>query len=234
MKDLHSHILPGIDDGCNSEEESIKLLKDIISSGVNEIVFTPHYTVNTKYIVNNKNKIEIFNKLKKIIKENNLQIKVYLGNEILFCDDILKLINKGDIYTINNSKTLLIEFPMMNLPYNAINVFEELINAGYTIVVAHVERYYFVKNNIDILNNFINMGVYLQGNYTSLFGKYGIESKKVLKKLLKKHMIDILSSDTHHEVIGNEKKIKRKLKWYLKDEEIDKLLYKNFDKLINT
>lgn len=233
MKDLHNHILPGLDDGCKNEEESLKMLEEIISSGVREIVFTPHYIVDTKYTANNKEKQKAFLKLKKIIEKNNLPIKVYLGNEIFFCDNILELIKKGEISPINDSKCLLIEFSMMDLPYTAKNVFEELISAGYEVILAHPERYYFVKKNMDILNDFVSMGVHLQGNYTSLFGKYGRESKKVLKKLLKRGMIDILASDTHHEVIGDEKSLRRKLKWYLKDEEIDKLLFKNFDEFIN-
>lgn len=233
MKDIHNHILYGLDDGCKDEEESLEILKKIISSGVSEIVFTPHYIVDTDYRANNKDKRKVFNKLKKIIKKNNLDIKVYLGNEIFFCDNIIELINMGEVSSIYDSKCLLIEFPMMNLPCNAKNVFEELISMGYEVILAHPERYYFVKKDINILNDFVSMGVHLQGNYTSLFGKYGRESKKVLKKLLKRGMIDILSSDTHHEVIGDEKRLRRKLKWYLSNEEIDKLLFKNFDQFIN-
>lgn len=233
MKDIHNHILYGLDDGCKNEEESLEILKKIISSGVSEIVFTPHYIVDTKYMANNKEKKKTFLKLKKIIEKNNLPIKVYLGNEIFFCDNILELIKKGEISPINDSKCLLIEFPMMDLPYTAKSVFDELISEGYEVILAHPERYYFVKENIDILNDFVSMGVHLQGNYTSLLGKYGRESKIILKKLLKRGMIDILASDTHHEVIGDEKRLRRKLKWYLKEEEIDKLLFKNFDDFIN-
>ena len=119
MKDIHNHILYGLDDGCKNEEESLEILKNIISSGVSEIVFTPHYIVDTKYMANNKEKKKTFLKLKKIIEKNNLPIKVYLGNEIFFCDNILELIKKGEISPINDSKCLLIEFPMMVLLHTA-------------------------------------------------------------------------------------------------------------------
>ncbi len=233
MKDLHNHILPGLDDGCETEEESLKVLNELINSGVSEVVFTPHFVSGTKYMANNKEKKETFLKLKKVIEKNKLPIKVYLGNEILFCDNILELLNSGEILSINNSKSLLIEFPMMNLPHNAKNVFDELISAGYNVILAHPERYYFVREDINILNDFVSMGVHLQGNYTSLFGKYGRTSQKILKKLLKRGMIDILASDTHHEVVGNELALRKKLKWYLKDEEIDQLLFENFDLIVN-
>ena len=233
MKDLHNHILPGLDDGCKNEEESLKILNDLINSGVNEVVFTPHYVSGTKYTANNKKKKEVFLKLKKVIEKNKLPIKVYLGNEILFCDNILELLANDEILPINNSKSLLIEFPMMNLPHNAKNVFDELISAGYNVILAHPERYYFVREDINILNDFVSMGVHLQGNYMSLFGKYGRPSKKILKKLLKRGMIDILASDTHHEVGVDEVTLRRKLKWYLKEEEINQLLFENFDLIVN-
>lgn len=233
MKDLHNHILPGLDDGCKDEEESLKVLNDLINSGINEVVFTPHYVSGTKYVADNKKKKDTFLRIKKIIEKNKLPIKVYLGNEILFCDNILELLEKGEILPINNSKNLLIEFPMMNLPHNAKNVFDELINSGYNIILAHPERYYFVGEDISVLNDFVSMGVHLQGNYTSLFGKYGRTSKKILKKLLKRGMIDILASDTHHEVIGSEVALRKKLKWYLKEEDINQLLFENFDLIIN-
>lgn len=233
MKDLHNHILPDLDDGCKTEEESLKVLNELIDSGVDEVVFTPHFVSGTEYMANNKKKKETFLKLKKVIEKNKLPIKTYLGNEILFCDNILELLNRGEILSINNSKSLLIEFPMMNLPHNAKNVFDELISAGYNVILAHPERYYFVREDINILNDFVSMGVHLQGNYTSLFGKYGRTSQKILKKLLKRGMIDILASDTHHEVVGNELALRKKLKWYLKEEEIDQLLFKNFDLIVN-
>lgn len=233
MKDLHNHILPGLDDGCKNEEESLKVLNDLINSGINEVVFTPHYVSGTKYVADNKKKKDTFLRIKEIIEKNKLPIKVYLGNEILFCDNILELLEKGEILPINNSKNLLIEFPMMNLPHNAKNVFDELINSGYNIILAHPERYYFVREDINVLNDFVSMGVHLQGNYTSLFGKYGRTSKKILKKLLKRGMIDILASDTHHEVIGSEVALRKKLKWYLKEEDINQLLFENFDLIIN-
>lgn len=233
MKDLHNHILPGLDDGCKNEEESLKVLNDLINSGINEVVFTPHYVFGTKYVADNKKKKDTFLRIKEIIEKNKLPIKVYLGNEILFCDNILELLEKGEILPINNSKNLLIEFPMMNLPHNAKNVFDELINSGYNIILAHPERYYFVREDINVLNDFVSMGVHLQGNYTSLFGKYGRTSKKILKKLLKRGMIDILASDTHHEVIGSEVALRKKLKWYLKEEDINQLLFENFDLIIN-
>lgn len=120
----------------------------------------------------------------------------------------------------------------MNLPREAKNVFSELIYAGYKIVLAHPERYYYVMENINVLNDFIDMGVLLQGNYTSLYGIYGSKSKKILKKLLRKGWISFLCSDTHHDVKVNEKDLRKKLRWIISKEKQDDLLINNFNKVV--
>lgn len=232
MRDLHTHILPGIDDGCSNEQESIKILKELAVNGVDEIVLTPHYIENSKYITDCKSKEKLLSQLKSIVKKDNIPIKLYVGNEIFFCDSILELLKDRKIEGLNNSKYLLIEFPIMNLPREAKNVFSELIYAGYKIVLAHPERYYYVMENINILKDFIDMGVLLQGNYTSLYGIYGSKSKKILKKLLRKGWVSFLCSDTHHDVKVNEKELRKKLRWIISKEKQDDLLINNFNKVV--
>ena len=232
MKDLHSHVLPGIDDGCKTLDESIQVLKHLASSGVTELVFTPHYIENSKFDCNNREKIKLYHLLCEEVVKQNINIKLYLGNEIYFCENILDLLKKEEVQSIHNSGYLLIEFPVMNLPYYAKNVFSELIGNGYKIILAHPERYEYVKNNIDILIDFLKMGVLLQGNYESLFGFYGKESKIILKKLLKRGWITFLASDIHYGKTENLKKLRKKLRHYLSKEEIDEILEKNFDLVI--
>ena len=107
MKDLHSHLLPGIDDGSNSMEESISLLKSAYESGITDMMLTPHYMYKTDYNCNNKKKEKLFKELKDELIKNNIPINIYLGNEIYINEDIIKLIKKGDIHTLNNTKYIL-------------------------------------------------------------------------------------------------------------------------------
>ncbi len=232
MKDLHTHVLPGIDDGCRTIDESMQILNALASSGVTELVFTPHYIENSNFICNVSKKQKLFEKIKKQIKKENINIKVYTGNEIYFTENILKLLKENEMSTINSSRYLLIELPVLNYPNNAKNVFSELIYSGYKIILAHPERYYYVIDDIHILDDLIKMGVLMQGDYASLYGRYGKKSKRTLKKLLKKGYISFLCSDTHHKVEIKEKKLKRKLRWYLSKEDIEKTLNTNFDKVI--
>ena len=106
MTDVHSHILFDVDDGSSSIEESIELLKKIKETGFDNVILTPHYIDGSEYNCLNKEKIEKFNILKKAIKDNNIDINIYLGNEIFINEDILGLLKKGNITSINNTNYL--------------------------------------------------------------------------------------------------------------------------------
>ena len=148
--------------------------------------------------------------------------------------DIIKLIKKDEVATINKSKYILVEFPMNSEEKDSINIMFELIRKGYLPILAHPERYSYVRKHPEKIDKYIEMGVLLQGNYLSLFGKYGKEAKKFLKKLLKQRKITILASDIHKERNKYRiKRLKRKLMWLIRDKDyIEKILDTNFIKII--
>lgn len=231
MKDLHSHLLFGIDDGSKSLKESIEILKKASRAGVTEMLVTPHYIEDSKYNCNNKDKEVLFEKLVKEAKNENINIRLYLGNEIYLSENILELLEKNAIMPLNRSKYLLIEFPMSNMYRNTSELLFSFINKGYIPIIAHPERYAIFQDHPDYLEKYLNMGVLFQGNYMSLYGKYGRGAKKTLKKLLKNDYISFLASDIHHE--DDEfmlDKIKKHVKRYVKsDKKVDDLLENNFD-----
>ena len=233
FKDIHCHLLPGIDDGSNSIEESIEILRRAEKEGVSEIVLTPHYIENTRYNCNNKNKKESFEILKKAIKQAGINIKLYLGNENYMSNNFIELLNNNEIMTINNSRYLLFEFPLSQPYKNSKDYLYELVTKGYVPILAHPERYRDFQKNPDLVEEYTRMGILLQGNYKSLLGKYGRASKKALKILLKKDLITFLGSDIHHiEDYELEKAIK-KIKRIVKDENrVVDILSNNFDKVI--
>ena len=233
FKDIHCHLLPGIDDGSNSIEESIEILRRAEKEGVSEIVLTPHYIENTRYNCNNKNKKESFEILKKAIKQAGINIKLYLGNENYMSNNFIELLNNNEIMTINNSRYLLFEFPLSQPYKNSKDYLYELVTKGYVPILAHPERYRDFQKNPDLVEEYTRMGILLQGNYKSLLGKYGRASKRTLKVLLKKDLITFLGSDIHHiEDYELEKAIK-KIKRIVKDENrVVDILSNNFDKVI--
>ena len=176
MIDIHSHILYGIDDGSKTIEESILILKKCEQEGMKKIVLTPHYMENTNYNKNNKEKIKLFNNLKEEINKQNINIDLYLGNEVYANENILELIEKEEILTINNSRYLLIEFPLLNENLNDINIIYNLKLSNIIPIIAHPERYEYIT--IEKIKQYINMGALIQINKDSLFGYYGKKAKK--------------------------------------------------------
>lgn len=234
MKDLHAHLLYGIDDGCETIEEAIQLLKEMEESGVTDVILTPHYVEKTKYSCNNQEKKILFDQLKEKAGNEGLTIRLYLGNEVFFTENFIELLKNNEIRTLNNSKYLLFEFPMANIYRDSLEILQELITTGCVPILAHPERYYLFQKYPDAIKEFLQAGIHLQGNFTSLFGKYGKEAKKTLEYFIEKHWISFLGSDCHHDVSYDRKGIEKKLLQLTKDEEYVKdLLENNFEKVIH-
>lgn len=233
FKDLHCHLLPGIDDGCRTFEETIKILKKAEEEGVREIMLTPHYIENSRYNCNNKDKKELVERLKQELIKENIHIKLYLGNEAFITDKFIELMEKREIATLNNSRYLLLEFPLNQTYKNTKEILYKLITIGCVPILAHPERYRDFQKNPMIAEEYTRMGVLLQGNYKSLFGKYGREAKKTLEIYLKKGMISFLGSDTHHESDYLITKARKKVYKLVGSQVIlDDLFCNNFDKVI--
>lgn len=233
MEDLHSHLLYGIDDGSKSIEESISLLKEMKKNGIEELVLTPHYVENSKYNCNNSDKVKLYQELIKRVEEENINIRMYLGNEVFITPNMIKLLDKGEITTINNSRYILFEFSLRQIYNNTKEIISDLVSHGYIPILAHPERYVEFQNHPEEVESYLMMGVLLQGNLTSLFGKYGKTSEKTLKYFLKKKWISFLGSDTHHDYKYPIKKLEKKIYKITKDKNyIQDLFYNNFDKVI--
>ena len=199
MVDIHSHILWDIDDGSKSKEMTIRMLKKAELGGTSKIVATPHFCPG--YCEKTFTEIqEAFKKVKTIIKEENVSIEVYLGQEVYFTNNIIKDYEDGVISTINNSRYMLIEFNMRE--FDLIDVTEvlyELKLKGVTPVIAHPERYIkFIENEI-LINEFIKEGYLFQLNTGSLRGDFGKKVKKLAKKLLKNKIYSFIGSDGHRD-----------------------------------
>lgn len=234
--DIHSHILYGIDDGSKTLEESIEIIKQHIEMGFTSIVATPHYIENSKYITNNQKKQNILNNLKKEIKNKNLNVNLYLGNEVFINNNLEKLLNTNEISSINGSKYLLIELPMHNKIKNINDIIYELRIKGIIPIIAHPERYEFVQKNPKIVKDWIEEGALLQSNYGSIIGIYGNKAKKTIKKLLKQNKITFLATDIHfpnNKIYLNMEKIKKKIKKIIGEEKLKELMITNPKKIIS-
>lgn len=234
MIDLHSHILYGIDDGSKTKEESLEILNEAYKNGITNIVVTPHYIKDSKYQANNEKKQELIETLQKELQKRDIHINLYMGNEVYITEGIPSLLQKN-ISTINNSNYLLIELPMGRKPIILEEVLEELIENKITPIIAHPERYLCYYKDYNFFYKLKEYGCYFQGNIASLYGYYGIKTKKMLKELLKRNLIDFFGSDIHskNQDFYSKNIYKEILKIVKKDTIVQDILTNNSQKVLN-
>ena len=194
--DIHSHILPGIDDGSKSMEMSIQMLKMAEAKGTKTIVATPHY-MKSVYENYYDDVSLVHQQLKLAAASAGVNIEILLGQEIMLDKYSLKLCKEKKLRGINGTNYLLIEFPMEKLPKDAIDLIYELRVAGIKPIVAHPERYDYINKTPTVINDFIEEGCLFQINTGSLEGLFGKKVQSCAKMLVEERLANFIASDAH-------------------------------------
>ncbi len=233
MYDIHTHLLFDVDDGVTTLDESIKQLKKAYNAGYKGIVLTPHYIKDSNYNISYQKNKQKFQKLKKQLKENNIDLELFLGNEVFANKNIIELLNNKEVSTINNSKYILVEFSRI-IDFSRILSFSDLIIKNNLIpIIAHPERYECIQEDYKRIYELKKMGIIIQINSLSILGKYGKKVKKTVKNILKTNQVDVVANDVHsRDVYKLVKKVKRRIKKYT-EIDIDLLFNINPKKIIN-
>ena len=198
MTDIHSHIIYGVDDGSDSLDESIELIKRLNEVGFNNIIITPHYVEGTEYCSYNMEKLEKLEELKRVLKEKKIKVNLYLGNEIFINNHMVDDILNDKAYSLNNGKYILFELPFNNQILNLHDIIHEITIKGYIPVLAHPERYLYFQDDYSLIRELRDDGILFQANFASILGYYGKKAEKLLKYMLKNQYVDFLGTDTHH------------------------------------
>lgn len=201
MIDLHSHIIPNVDDGSRRLEDSINLVKEAIELGITDIVFTPHYEITPNRVIPNVNINEAFDNFKNELQKEELNINVYLGNEVTLENGIYKHIKDNKCLTINNSKYILLELDFFAEEEEIGEIIYELGLAGYRVIIAHAERYMYA--DYKYIEMLVREGALIQINATSIITKHPF-LRKFIMKLIKNNLVHFVSSDVH---FGRENKM---------------------------
>mgnify|MGYP001188269472 CR=1 FL=1 len=200
MIDIHNHILPNIDDGSKSVEMSINMLKYAYEQGVTDVVNTVHY--QHPLFLHIDHSIERFEKIKKSIQSkldyNNIPIKIHLGSEVFYFENLLKIINEP-LITIGGGKYMLIEFSPKNIPSSQKQTLFDLKVSGITPIIAHPERYKLVQENFSIIYDWINAGCLIQVDAGSVLGFMGNKAKEASLLIIRENCCHILASDAHND-----------------------------------
>lgn len=196
-QDMHSHILPGIDDGALDLETSIALIKGMQKAGIKFFLGTPH--IMSDIHRNNRQTItSAFEILKTRIQELNLDIKLNFGAEYMIDDGFPNLIASKDMLTIFDNY-ILIETPFYKEPLDIEEVLFQIETNGYNAILAHPERYHYVDDNLKVFEKYLDRGMTLQLNILALSGYYGSREKEIANKMLDAGYYSFTGTDLHHE-----------------------------------
>lgn len=194
--DIHSHLLPNIDDGAKFIEDTIFLITSLQEFGFTQFITTPHtfsgFWDNTKISIENK-----LSETKKLLLENKINVNLRTASEYLLDDHFVSLFEKKEILTLKDNY-VLVEMSYINPPIQLYDIIFGLQVAGYIPVLAHPERYNFYHKNFEEYKKLKNAGCLFQLNLLSTVGYYGKEVTETAEKLLQKGLIDYVGSDVHH------------------------------------
>ncbi|OPJ61658.1 tyrosine-protein phosphatase [Clostridium oryzae] len=232
MIDFHSHIIPGIDDGADSFDMSIEMLKNSVNEGTKFICATSHYIPGEDAAENfnyrNEKGVEssIYDEklleLTKLCSERDIDINILKGMELYMSLELPELYKEKRIWGLNNSQYLLIELPMQQFPLYTEEVLYELRLLGAIPIIAHPERNFRIMKDRTLLESLVSQGTLAQVNAGSLTGSYGKDIKTFAEVLVKMNLVHMIGSDAH-----NDKKRTTKINGALK------IIEKNNNELYN-
>jgi protein-tyrosine phosphatase len=194
--DMHSHLIPGIDDGAPTIEDSLALIRGFQAMGYQSLVTTPH--IKSDYYPNDPVIIMTgLNDLRQAMAEANITIPIKAAAEYYIDERFMEMMEAGPLLTINNNE-VLIEFSFVFEPMRLYDILFKIQTKGYKPIIAHPERYNFYHQRPQVYRELKEKGCLLQLNAISLAGYYGRTVKEVAEKLLKEGLYDYCGSDMHH------------------------------------
>ncbi len=198
MIDMHSHIIPSIDDGSNSVQETFNMINEAKKSGFTDIVCTSHFLLD--YYEPTPQEIIFWkDKLQQVLEYKGVDVEIYPGMEIYISNKMDELIKENKILTLNQSRYILIELPLSTTVNYLDHILFMLQSLSIKPIIAHPERYKCVQDEPELVQEFIDKGALIQCNYGSILELYGKKAKQIIKLLLKEGQVDFLGSDCHKE-----------------------------------
>ena len=194
--DIHSHVLPGMDDGSHDMEQSVQMLRLAREEGITHMILTPHYKQG-RYRADTGMIHSRIRQLQELIEREELGIQLYAGTEAYYRSGLAEKLEEGELCTLNGTNSVLLEFSPFEEYLYIRNSMDELLGMGYQPVLAHVERYQCLVKDIEKVRYLKDMGCEIQVNAGSISGNNGFGMKRFTHKLLKEELVDYLGTDAH-------------------------------------
>ncbi|AMY00685.1 CpsB/CapC family capsule biosynthesis tyrosine phosphatase [Mesorhizobium ciceri] len=196
MIDLHSHILPGLDDGSPNIAESLEMAKLAVADGTTHMACTPH-VVPGMYENGTENIVGAVRSLEQALRRAEIPLALYVGADIHIAPDLPGQLRHGKVPTLNRSRYFLFEPPHHVLPPRLEELALRLVQAGFVPILTHPERLTWIKANYDVVERLNRLGCLIQLTADSIIGAFGRTALYYSEKLIDEGRVDIIASDTH-------------------------------------
>jgi protein-tyrosine phosphatase len=209
MIDLHCHILPGIDDGPKTLEESLEMARIFERAGYSHVVATPHAVPGTTWMPAPEEIRDRLTELNQAIAKEGIQLKVLPGMEIALDSHISDLLDQGQVQPLAGTSYVLIEPPFQRLPLGWEHAIFDVLSKGFAVLLAHPERCAQLTSKSHLCDQLIESGVYFQVNWDSFLGHHGRTTQKMALYLATKGLIHCLATDSHDAKSRNARQVRR-------------------------
>lgn len=198
MIDIHCHILPGIDDGARSLEDSLEMARAAVDQGIHTIVATPHHK-NNQFENYRADILTQVNDLNNILQDANIPVNILPGQETRIYGDLAEGLISKEILPVNiNTPYILVEFPTTTVPKYTNKLFYDLQVEGYIPIIVHPERNSELLNKPEKLYELVKSGVLTQVTAASLIGKFGKKIKNFSHEIVQSNLTHFVASDAHN------------------------------------
>lgn len=198
MIDIHSHLLPGIDDGSESMSISLQMAREAVSDGITHALMTPHH-MNGRYINHATDVIHQTENFQEILDKSKIPLTVFPSQEVRINGNLLTALDSGDILsTDDQGMYILIELPSNDVPSFTTDILFQIQQRGVTPVIVHPERNTRLMEKPDLLYDMVSRGAYTQVTASSYVGKFGKAVTKFSEDIIANGLAHIIASDAHH------------------------------------
>ncbi|MFP3668929.1 CpsB/CapC family capsule biosynthesis tyrosine phosphatase [Priestia sp. SIMBA_032] len=197
MIDIHSHILPGVDDGASAMEDAVNMARLALDEGITKIIATPHHQ-NGMYFNKKQDILKRVKELNNVLQSENISLEVLPGQETRIYGSLLDDFEKGDILTLNHTNYLFVELPSGHVPRYTEQLLFEMQLKGVTPIIVHPERNAEVLKNPEKLLSLVKKGALTQLTAGSLTGHFGKKVQKFSLQLIEANSTHFIASDAHN------------------------------------